>query len=194
MANKPVELTACSLRVYRKSRADASSIRPQFISTLGQRESKMKTLKIFGISLGSIAVVGLIGLVILGSLVPETYVYLGRQIPKKYLSEIRSLGLLAEDEKIKYFYTDAFLDIKEGMYFVTDQNLVLYSSAWEVPETMIPLEQIASIEVQYDDSFFEDTSVFVTTQSGMEVSFPVSSEKGRDRKFIGVIQEELNVE
>ena len=154
----------------------------------------MKALKIFGISIGSIAVVGLIGLVILGSLVPETYVYLGRQIPKKYLSEIRSLGLLAEDEKIKYFYTDAFLDIKEGMYFVTDKNLVLYSSSWEVPETMIPFDQIASIEVQYDDSFFEDTSVFVTTHSGMEVSFPVSSEKERDRKFVGAIQEELNVE
>ena len=154
----------------------------------------MKALKIFGISLGSITVIGLIGLVILGSLVPETYVYLGRQIPKNYLSEIRSLGLIAEDEKIKYFYTDALFDIKEGMYFVTDKNLVLYSSNWEEPETMIPFDQIASIEVQYDDSFFEDTSVFVTTHSGMEVSFPVSSEKGRDRKFVEAIQEELDVE
>ena len=154
----------------------------------------MKALKIFGISIGSIVVVGLIGLVILGSLVPETYVYLGRQIPKEYLSEIRSLDLIEEDEEIKYFYTDALFDIKEGMYFVTDKNLVLYSSSWEVPKAIIPFDQIAAIDVQYDDSFFEDTNVFVTTHSGMELSFPVSSEKGRDRKFVGAIQKELDVE
>ena len=154
----------------------------------------MKTLKIFGISIGTIAAVGFVGLVILGSLVPETYVYLGRQIPKKYLSEIRSIGLLAEDERIKYFYTDAFLDIKEGMYFVTDRNLVLYSNKWEEPETMIPFDEIASMEVQYDDSFFVDTTVFITTHSGMEVSFPVSSEKGRDIKFVEAIQQEMDVE
>ena len=89
-------------------------------------EDKMKALKIFGIGIGSIATIGLIGLIILGSLVPETYIYLGHQVPQKYLSEIRSLGLLSEDEKIKYFYTDAAFDIKEGLYFVTDRNLVLY--------------------------------------------------------------------
>jgi len=158
------------------------------------RENKMKGLKIFGISLGIIAAIGLIGLVILGSLVPETYVYLRRQIPKKYVSEIRSLGLLAEDEEIKYFYTDTMIDVKDGMYFVTDKNLVLYSSSWEEPKAMIPFDQIASLDVQYDDSFFEDTSVFVTTHSGMEISFPVSSEKGRDRKFVVAIQEKLSVE
>lgn len=164
------------------------------INDFTKRESKMKALKIFGISFGTFAAVGFLGLVILGSLVPETYVYLGRQIPKKYLNEIRSIGLLAEDEKIKYFYTDGFIDIKEGMYFVTDKNLVLYSSRWEVPEATIPFDQIASIEVQYNDSFFEDTSVFISTHSGMEVSFPVSSEKGRDKKFVGAITQELDLE
>ena len=85
-------------------------------------------------------------------------------------------------------------DIKDGMYFVTDKNLVLYSNSWEEPKAMIPFDQIASLDVKYDDSFFEDTSVFVITQSGMKISFPVSCEKGRDRKFVGAIQEKLSVE
>ena len=154
----------------------------------------MKALKIVGITIGSIFAVGFIGLIILGSIGPETHVYLGHQVPKKYLREIRSLNLLSENEKIKYFYTDAIVDIKDGLYFVTDRNLVLYSKDWEEPDTIIDLNDIVKLEVEYDDSFFIDSMVYVETKSGLEVSFPVSSERGRDKNFVAHIREKSQLE
>ena len=121
---------------------------------------------------------------ILGSMTPETSVYLGRQIPRKFMKEIRSLELITADEAIKYFYSDAIVDIKEGMYFVTDKNLVVYCKSWEDPGAVIALGDIARIETNYDDSFFNDSQVHVETKDGLEISFPVSSEQGRDRLFV----------
>ncbi len=153
----------------------------------------MKALKIIGISIGTLFAIVLFVLVILGTFVPETSVYLGHQVPKKYLKEIRSLGLLAQDEKIKYFYTDAFIDIKEGLYFVTDQNLVLYSNSWEEPDTIIGFEEIIKLEAEYDDSFVNDSIVYIETKSGLEVSFPVSSEYGRDKDFVEFIRKQSGI-
>lgn len=154
----------------------------------------MKALKILGISIGSIFAIVYIGLVILGSLGPETHVYLGHQVPKKYINEIRSLGLLSEDEKMKYFYTDAIIDIKSGLYFVTDRNLVLYCEDWEEPETIIDFKDIIKLEAEYDDTFLNDSMIYVVTKSGLEVSFPVSSEHGRDKDFVEYIRQESGVE
>ena len=154
----------------------------------------MKILKILGISIGTFLGVCLIGLIILGSFCPETYIYLGHQVPKKYMKEIRSLGLLEDGEKIKYFYTDGIFDIKNGLYFVSDKNLTLYSAAWEEPRTIISFKSINLIEVEYDDSFFLDTYVTVQTDEDLEVIFPISSEQGRDKKFVEYLSVKSEVE
>ena len=163
-------------------------------SLLNISADKMKALRIIGISIGGIFAIGIMGLVILGSIAPETYVYLGHQVPKKYLKEVRALDLLSEDEKIKYFYTDGLVDIKDGMYFVTDRNLVLYCNYWEEPETIIDFNEITKLEVEYDDSFLNDSMIYVETKSGLEVSFPVSSERGRDKKFVEHIRQKSGIE
>ncbi len=69
---------------------------------------------------------------------------------------------------------------------------MLYSTEWEEPQIIIPLDQIASLDVQYHDSFFNDTIIYVTTLSGLEVSFPVSSEKGLDKRVVEALEEKLN--
>ena len=163
-------------------------------SLLNISADKMKALRIIGISIGGVFAIGIMGLVILGSIAPETYVYLGHQVPKKYLKEVRALDLLSEDEKIKYFYTDGLVDIKDGMYFVTDRNLVLYCNYWEEPETIIDFNEITNLEVEYDDSFLNDSMIYVETKSGLEVSFPVSSERGRDKKFVEHIRQKSGIE
>lgn len=154
----------------------------------------MNVFKIFAISLGALVGVAFFGLAILGSLMPETFVYLGHQVPKRYINEIRTLGLLEENEKIKYFYTDALFDIKEGLYFVTDKHLVIYCQEWEEPETIIEYGDIINLDVEYDESFFLDSYVMIETSSGLEVSFPVSSEKGRDKKFVQYIRSKTTVQ
>lgn len=161
----------------------ALSIQPTHQST-----KRRHPLKIIGACLAGLFFAAVLGLAILGSMLPETSVYLGHQVPKKYMEEIRSLNLLEEGESIRYFYTDALFDIKEGMYFVTERNLILYSKEWEDPVTIIPFDQIVTVNVMYDESFFEDSRVFVATSSGLEVRFPVSSEQGLDRKFIAAFK------
>lgn len=153
----------------------------------------MKIFKYLGISFGVLVSIGITVLIVLGSIAPETSIYLGRQLPKNYMLEIKSLGLVGENEDIKYFYSDAFFDIKEGMYFVTDKNLILYSSDWEDPKTIIKYSDILNMDVDYNDSFFEDSLALITTTE-YEISFPLSSEHGRDKKFIEFLSGKIQTE
>ncbi|MCI4666747.1 MAG: hypothetical protein MRZ79_01200 [Bacteroidia bacterium] len=146
-------------------------------------------MKNFAIILAGIVGIILISLTFIGANAPETYVYLGRQVPKKYMNEIQSMNLLDEGEKIKYFYSDGLFDIKNGMYFVTDKKLVAYSKSWVEPQTIIPFEEIIFLDVNYDDSFFNDSFIHVMTSDGTELEFPVSSEKGRDKEFYNYLDE-----
>ena len=159
--------------------------RPAGDAERSKKENMKKPLKIIGVAI----LVLIISLIVIGSIGPDISVYPGNQIPKKFLTTIRSLNLLQENEKIHYFYSDAFIDIKKGLYFVTEQNLVLYSSEWETPEIIIPLDSITAIDPIYDESFFEDTMVNISTSTGESFFFPVSSEKGLDRKFIEAIKQ-----
>ena len=111
------------------------------------RKDKMKKqVKIIGLGCAFLIGAIVIAVSVIGSIAPGTAVYTGRQVPKRFMETIRSLNLLKEDEQIRYFYSDALIDIKNGLYFVTDKNLVLYSSGWEEPEMIIPFDQIASLE------------------------------------------------
>ena len=105
------------------------------------------------IVLGCASLIGAIvtAIFIVGSIGPDTAVYTGRQIPKRFMETIRSLNLLKEDEQIRYFYSDALIDIKNGLYFVTDKNLVLYSSGWEEPETLNEWKEVVKSELNYLD-------------------------------------------
>jgi len=144
----------------------------------------VKGLKIIALSIGAIFALVFTGLVVVASFGPDTYVYLGKQLPKRYADKVHALGLIDADEKIKYFYSDALVSIEDGMYFVTDRNLVLYSRDWQEPKTVIHFRDIVNLEAEYDDSVLSDSMVYVKTVSGMEVSFPVSSEHGRDKDFV----------
>lgn len=149
-------------------------------------------MKIFGYILAFLGILTFLALYIIGSIAPETSVYLGRQVPKKYVEEIKDLKLLRHGEKIVYFYSDGFIDIKDGMYFVTDQNVVAYNNLWEEPETIIPFETIDSLSVDYDESFLEDSYIFIRTLDGLEITFPVSSERNRDKIFYEFIRKRLS--
>lgn len=74
---------------------------------------------------------------------------------------------------------------------VTDRNLVVYSKEWETPAEVTPLKDIVALDVDYDESFFEDSMVVVETIEGMEVTFPLSSEKGLDKKFVEAIRAKM---
>ena len=124
----------------------------------------------------------LIAITIFGAISPETYIYNGVDVPKKFLKEIKELELLEDDEVITYFYSDAFFDIKKGFYLVTDRHLIAYSSEWEEPKTIIPFEDIYDVVLNRNESLLEDSMLYVEAAE-YTLDFPLSSEKGRDKDF-----------
>ena len=144
-------------------------------------------MKKFAIIVGIIVFAFLLIGSIAGNIGPDTSVYLGRQIPKKFVNEIKSIGLLEEGEEIAYFYSDAFLDIKSGLYFLTEERVVLFSDAWEIPEIVIYYDDIKDAYFERNESFWEDSYIVIITKNGLEVEFPVSSERHRDGDFFQYI-------
>ena len=159
-----------------------------------------KKWKIAGIGCGCAAVllpaIGLlIFIIFIGIQGPETSVYIGNQMPKDYMSTVKELGLLEKGEKIKYFYSDSLIDITDGMYFVTDRHVVLYSNDFAESAIVIPFDSITDLEVEYDNSFWDDTMIYITTDDdGIEYALPVSSENGLDKKFFEAIKDKIKTE
>ncbi|EDM27547.1 hypothetical protein LNTAR_05526 [Lentisphaera araneosa HTCC2155] len=151
----------------------------------------MKALKIIlcglGIIIGTVLTIGLAFL----DRGPETYVYQARHIPKRYLKQIHKMELLEKDERIKYFYSDGLINIDEGMYFITDKNIVLYSKDWPEPKEIISFKDIANIEVQYSTSWIDDTWVMVGTDN-YDYEFPLSKERDGDEKFVEYLQQQVS--
>ena len=128
-------------------------------------------------------IIVVLSLLFLSNKIPETGIYLGHEIPKKYLIEIIDLGLLEANEQIKFFYTDGIFDIKNGLYFVTDTKFVAYCKKWEEPKKVIRVDEIVDLDIEYKYLFTNDSNVYLKTKSGFELEFPLSSEKDRDKEF-----------
>lgn len=149
-------------------------------------------MKIVGYIFGGIIVITLLGLMIIGALSPETSVYLGNEVPKSYVKEMKELHLLKDDETIQYFYSDGFLDIKGGLYFITNKRLVLYCKDWSEPSNIIPYQDILNIKIDRDESFLVDSYIEVESTDGYVYGFPISSEKNRDNLFFEYIKSRVN--
>ncbi len=150
-----------------------------------------KALKIVLISIGVVFVIGIIALMYIGANTPETHIYTQNEIPEKYRKQIKSLSLLSEDEKIVFLYSDALLDITDGLYMLTNEHLTIYISEWDEPELIIEFSEIDFIDIEYDDSFLNDSYITIETEYGLIVEFPVSSDKGRDHDFFDYLQKKV---
>ena len=131
------------------------------------------------------------GLAYIGAVSPETSVYLGNQVPRRYLSTAEELGALEPGEKVRFFYSDGLLDVTEGFYFVTDDKVAIYSSDGRDPAlTIVPLLSVVNATLDRDESFFEDSVITLETDGGEFHAFPVSSELGRDQMFFDAIEKQ----
>ena len=135
------------------------------------------------IAIGTLLSIGIVCLFVLSIFGPEIHVVNGKQIPKRHMNQIESLGLLDEGEQIAYFYSDALSDIREGMYFVSDKNLVVYSEDWDPPAIITPFEDILELSADYNASFWEDSLIWVRLTDETEFAIPVSSDRGGDKRF-----------
>jgi hypothetical protein len=130
------------------------------------------------------------GLAYVGVVGPETSVYVGNQVPERFLKTAREVRALEEGEQVRFFYSDGFTNIRDGFYFVSDQKVVIYiEDGRELPLTAIPLDKIEHVELSRDESFLNDSEITIETTDGDYFAFPVSSEFDRDEAFFRAIED-----
>jgi hypothetical protein len=122
---------------------------------------------------------------------PETSVYTGNQVPRRYIEIMKSVGALDDDETILYFYSDAMTDIRDGFYFVSDKKVVVYVQSAEEPLTVVHFDEIAMSELRHSDALFTDGEITLMLKDGRPISFPVSGESGKDQKFLDAIRQRM---
>jgi len=150
-----------------------------------------KVLIVFGV-MGVLTFGGVVGTCLyVGALTPDTRVLPGRQVPARFVSQIRKLNLLEPGENIEYFYSDALVNIEEGMYFLTDRKLVVYSRELEAPAIRVPFAEIAHVDASFSDEWMTDSMVTITLTDGQDVSFPLSCEGSGDRKMVDAMRRKM---
>jgi hypothetical protein len=122
--------------------------------------------------------------VYLGAVGPETSVYPGNLVPKRFITTMRDVGALEDGEQIDFFYSDGFTDIRNGFYFVSDRKVAIYAEeAGETPLTAVSFDQIVDAHLVRDTSFIDDSEIVLELDDGRVLPFPVSSERDRDILF-----------
>ncbi|NOJ03003.1 hypothetical protein F0236_04485 [Vibrio splendidus] len=130
----------------------------------------------------------LISITLIDRFLHEGTIHTRDQIPESYLEKINELDLLETTEKVEYLYTDALFELEEGLYFVTNKHLVLFNQEWSPRGYIIPFESIRKVEIDYDYSYINDSIMTVRTLEHV-LSFPLSSNEGRDKLFMEYLSE-----
>ncbi len=158
---------------------------PQVVKPQTPRSQSSRILKwllICGLVFGAVMLALFGTCIYVGVRGPDTRVLPGRQVPARFMAQIRRLDLLDPGEQIQYFYSDALLNIEEGMYFLTDHKVVIYSRSFDDPTVIIPFSEVADVEATFSDSWFEDSIITLRLADDTYTWFPVSSEGGGDKK------------
>ena len=144
-------------------------------------------------TIGGVVLLGCLGccglFAYIGSVSPETHVYIGSDVPASYVKQMQGLGALEAGEQIRFFYSDAAIDIEEGFYFVSDRGVVVYGDEREPKLTRAAFADIESLYMFTNEDDWEDGEIAITLKDGSEIYFPISSELGRDDDFFNAIRE-----
>jgi serine/threonine-protein kinase len=149
------------------------------------QKSKKKRGAIFYIGVGILGpiIIAVGFLIIFGALSPPTEVIPGKMLNKKYSTFIREQGLIRDGDEIIYWYSDGFPGFKNGFYFYTKEKVIVYCKDWEDPVIAMPFTIIEDIKFEHHPSLIEDSRIILRLNDKTEIDFPVSSEKGGDKKF-----------
>lgn len=124
-------------------------------------------------------------LIWLGMVTPDTFIVAGAEMRDSHRDTIERLHLLEEGEQVRWFYSDALMDIEEGMVLVTDRNLILYRETEDPPAVTVPFEAITYLYIEKSGSMLIDSYVSFTwedAEGSISIDlFPLSAEKGLDQ-------------
>ena len=119
---------------------------------------------------------------------PDTLVQRGDELPDRIRSRIAAIAL-EDGEEIVRFYSSALLDVKSDGNLLTDRAVVSWyeNDGSEFTTDRISLSDVDHLEVEFSDSFFEDTvlSVYESDESGgAGVTLWLSTEESNDVEFV----------
>ncbi|MBN02315.1 MAG: hypothetical protein CMJ77_24700 [Planctomycetaceae bacterium] len=115
-------------------------------------------LGVLGVLIGVPICIVTAAVLYIGVVSPDTSVYPGKAMPQRFITEMKDLGALSENEEVLYFYSDAFIDIRDGFYSVSDRRVVIYSEMME-GDPLVIYEFPVSSEYNRDEDFFEAISL-----------------------------------
>lgn len=167
--------------------------RPTGASGSGNR--LLRTLLIGCGGLILLAILLVVGLMIyFGANAPgETWVMTGREVTKDQIAELSKLAPLESGEAIKYFYCDGITSLAEGVYVATDRRLILYVETWSTPLTTLSYDSIKDLKLVSSDTWINDSTAIVTTRDGEEITFPLSSEREGDQRFVNYVSQQAKL-
>lgn len=149
------------------------------------------SLVLVGLAVGAAVSLGLVtGFLSERNVIPNYAAIPGSALPTSQLDFLRGKGLLGEEERVQWFYSNGMYRYStDGNYF-TETRVVSY---WEgekgfEAETATWAE-IVDLRIQYSASPFENTEITVETTDGREFLLWVAAEKGNDKRFVSAIRE-----
>jgi hypothetical protein len=153
-------------------------------------ERKTKRMAI-GCGLAFALVVGLVVvfLVVLGAaietgMVPDTAAKPVGKIPSRQLRKLQEMGVTREGEKVLFFYSAAFLDIRGDGNLFTDQRVISYYDAdGTLDISAASFDEIAEIDFAPSDSWLEDSTITITKRDGTWFVLYVSTDSHGDELF-----------
>jgi hypothetical protein len=128
-----------------------------------------------------VIIVGILSVAV--ALGPNAEVVPGKMLEGKYVDFLRENRLIAPSEQIEFWYSDAFIDFREGFYMFTDKKVLLYNKEWKKPSITIPFSSISDIQFQKEPSFLENSEITLTLSDDSIVFFPLASDNNGDEKF-----------
>jgi hypothetical protein len=121
---------------------------------------------------------------------PRATVTPGDQLPARVISMLEEMDLLEAHESVICFNSAALLSYESDGNYFTDYRVVSY---WQEDGIFYAeqarYEEIEDIEVDYTNSFLNDTSVTVIRKDGSSFLLFVSGEEKKDREFVNKLKQ-----
>lgn len=119
--------------------------------------------------------------------IPSTQVVDGSRLWTHDVAFLVEEGLIEEDERILYFYSDGYLSIEDDGQLISEDYVVSYSrdpSNGELIGLRASYAEIMDVSVAWSESFFDITVITVTLDNSDEYELWLSAEEERDKVFV----------
>jgi transglutaminase-like putative cysteine protease len=119
------------------------------------------------------------------NIIANDKVIVGSKIPKREVKYMQRKGVFPNNEKVLYFYSAAFLNIRNDGNGFTDTHVFSY---WKDEIEGFKIENVAfskirDIDIVYSKTTLEDTIITITRDDNTHFVLYISREKGLDKEF-----------